>query len=144
MKYLIFLIFLSSCSIKFIPPSYTKCDVLNLVLSESHLEDHIKSHENSSSLRIFDLTDYFNDNNCGYKWYSVRVADKLMVDMNTGRFIDISILSVIKKPKEQSFEIVYSKRTPECKQDFFMKGQVVLELKGKDVILKSSYFEAVN
>jgi len=147
MKYLnfIFLILVYSCfPIKQVGLQY-KCKILSEILNEHHIAQYISNHRDNSSIRITDFSDYFGEMRCGFKRYSVRVNTKLKVDLNSGRFIDIIILSFNKKDNNLiEFEIFYSKRTSECERDFLMKGKVIIEKTSKGVILQSSKFGIID
>ncbi len=140
MRYLFILLLYYGCSPKLPIVAQDKCIVISEILKEDHLTDLIDSYENNSLIRIFDLTGAFGKMRCGYDRYSVRVIDKLKVDMNSGRFIDISILSVKDDANLVTFEIFYLKRTSECKRDFLMKGLLIFKKTDEHLVLIDSKF----
>lgn len=121
-----------------------KCDVISMILDEKHLSEFISGHSDNFLIRITDLSDYFGNIKCGYNQYSVRVEDNIKIDLNSGRFIDICILSVNKKDELVDFEIFYVKRTTECKRDLLLKGKLVFQESNKLLRLIDSKFETIN
>ena len=67
-----------------------------------------------------------------------------MVDLNSGRFIDLCILSVQEEKEFTKFEVFYSKRTNECQRDFLMKGYLIFENTHNGLKIKDAKLGSIN
>lgn len=135
---------LVSCSDKMILNRVNQCVLISELLMEENINLFIESYDHNKVIRINDLSGYFRENNCGFRKFSVKVVNNYMVDLNTGRYIDISVLSVHEKNNILKFDIFYSQRTPECEFDFLKMGEVVFENKNNKFILKTSKFNLID
>lgn len=144
MRYLFLVLVLYSCSPKSILIAQDKCDVLSAIFDEKHISEYIGGFENNRLIRVIDLSDYFGKMKCGHEKYSVRVEDKLMVDLNSGRFIDLCILSVQEEKELTKFEVFYSRRTSECQRDFLMKGFLIFDNTSNGLRFKDSKLGSIN
>lgn len=144
MKYLFFIVLFYSCFPVLQVKAQDKCNVLSEILDEQHISNLIASYENNNLIRVTDLSGYFGKMKCGHNKYSVRVKDKLMLDLNSGRFIDINILSYKEEGELLEFEVFYSQRTPKCKRDILMKGKVVFKKRQSKIIFIKSKFGSID
>lgn len=109
-----------------------KCDILPVIFKEESIKFFIDKCGDEKTIRIFDLSNYFNKiDYCGYEGYSVKIENKLMIDMNSLRYIDITILSHNFENEILTFELFYSERTQNCNKDYLMLGNIVCK-KGGD------------
>lgn len=145
MKYIFLICYILSCSGMQNKIDISECDLISKILEAPNLANHLELNESNYNIRIFDLNDVLDVKTCSYGKYSIKVYDKLIIDLNSGRFIDISVLSIIKQDSENySLDIVYCKRTPECKRDFVMKGTITIEVQKGNLEIIHSKFESVS
>lgn len=149
----ILLIIISSCSSKMNnyldleKEPHKKCEIITVLLNVEELNNFIKEHEKNYSIRINDLSGFFKKvDRCGYDVrYFVKFNSKLSVDLNTSRFIDISILSFKKLSNEKyKFEIFYSPQTESYHQNYLKHGNIEIQHSEKGWIVTKSNFVLVD
>lgn len=146
MKYLILILiipFLNCKTITMNHPNETRSVLIEFV-NEKHIKNFIQSFHSNYIIRINDLSGFFSSKTCSYQLYTIKVENKINVDLNSGRFIDISVLSFKKDRNLLNFEVFYSKRSPNCDRDFLMLGNIIMEKTEKGYLLKNSKFEAID
>ncbi len=144
MKYIFIFLILYGCSPKSNIFIQDNCELLTSIFKEEHVAGHISDFKNNNLIRVIDLSNHFGKIKCGYERYYVRVEDKVMIDINSGRFIDIIILSMQEKRGFIEVELFYSKRTDECQRDFLMKGTLIFERSNNILKLKESKFGSID
>lgn len=140
---------LFACSANKATPGYRhvdRCHVLSTILKIDDINNFIENFDGNYSIRINDLSKFFkNIERCSFNRYSLRIIDKLSADLNTGRYIDLTILSVDKKPKDTlNVKVFFAPKVVGHYRDKLMIGEILINVaNGQANILESKigYFD---
>lgn len=127
-----------------IPPATSQdtCSLFKTMFEEETLNNFIKSFDRNYNIRITDTSGFYGTETiwCGYNRYGIRVQNKLMVDLNTRRYIDIIITSFKVNNEELIIKLFFAKRRIDCKEDELMEGEMVFMIEKNEFTLKSCDF----
>lgn len=122
--------------------SLNYCQLIDSILSIDKINYHLQLDvKKNRFIRIYDSSRYFKNCNNSHKSHSVVVTNKMPLDFNTGRHIDLAITKVKKKKKKLSISVFYSLSKSSDDYANLWAGDIEVEvLKNSFKITKSNFY----
>lgn len=114
-----------------------KCEYLIKLLCIDEIAEHWDLRDGKlKSIRIVDIDGFFKNCSCEYKLLYIGTINKIPLDINTGRAIDIAILRVKKKKKEMTISFFYALPS-QMGMACLWSGEVTFEKKEHELVIKN-------
>jgi hypothetical protein len=118
------------------------CQLIDSILSIDKIGGHLQlDTKKNKFIRIYDSSRFFKNCNNSFKTHSIIVINKLPLDFNAGRHIDLAITKMKREKKKISISVFYSLSGQSDKYANLWAGDIEIEVSANEFkIIKSSFY----